>query len=667
VKPPAVPDTALANKKRAAKIPKSIRSGEHSKFAHYIRPMLARLHEGPFDDPDWIFEIKWDGYRAIAEIGDKETRLYSRNGLSFKDLYPIVFEELKNVKHPCILDSEIVALDKDGLPRFQLLQQYMTSQTVQLCYYVFDCLSVNGQSIEDRPLLERKEILKTLLPESEVIRYCDHIAERGKDFFAAVTAKHLEGMVAKRADSRYVENARPSDWLKVKNVVEEEAVIAGYTEPQGSRKYFGALVLGIYKNGKLTYIGHTGTGFTEKSLKEVYRQLQPLVTEESPFDKKVPVNGRVTWVRPQLVCNLKYGEITTEGIRRIPVFLGLRLDKDANEVQPEVTDNHSKKRTNKKSIMTKYAAKAESHPQEKEHDETKTIDGEDIMLSHLSKVFWPNEGYTKGDVVDYYEAIWPYMEKYLKDRPESLLRMPNGIIDKGFFHKDAGEHVPQYVKTESLWSESAEKDIHYIICNNRPTLLYMANLGCIEINPWNSRLNSLDNPDYLIMDLDPSDNNTYDQVVETALVIRDVLDKAGAVSYPKTSGASGIHVYVPLGAQYDYEHAKEFAHVVASLAHEQLPGITTLERSLSKRSKDQIYIDYLQNRRGQTLACAYSIRPKPGATVSTPLEWKEVKKGLLPTDFTFKNIMKRLEKKGDLFEGVLGKGVDIKKCLKNLG
>ncbi len=615
--------------------------------------MLAKLHDVPFDDPNWIYEIKWDGYRAIAEVSKERTRLYSRNGLSLSEDYPAIFEELKKIKKEVVLDGEIVALDKDGKPSFQLIQQYEQRGEAPICYYVFDCLSVGGKSTEGTPLLERKKILKTLLPDSDLVKYCDHIEERGKDFFALVKKQGLEGMIAKRADSVYKEATRSADWLKVKNMIMEEAVIAGYTEPGGSRRYFGALVLGLYKKGKLVYIGHTGTGFNEKTLKDVYNKLQPLKTKESPFGVKVPLNGAVTWVKPKLVCNLKYAEVTQGGTRRHPVFMGLRIDKAPEEVHEEIRDNDS----------------AEDHKEKDKQvtmEATKSISGKKLAFTHLDKVFWPDEGYTKGDVIDYYNTMYPHIIKYMKDRPESLLRMPNGLADKGFFHKDAGLNAPDWVKHIALYSESANKDVNYIICNDKPTLLYLANLGCIEMNPWNSRLKHLDNPDYLVMDIDPSERNTFEKVTETANVIKEILDKAGAVSFPKTSGATGIHVYVPLGAKYNYDQAKEFAHVVAAMTQQQLPEFTSLERSLSKRGKDNIYIDYLQNRKGQTLSCAYSLRPKPGATVSTPLEWKEVKKGLHPSDFTIKNIMKRIEKKGDLFGGVLLKGIDMMKCLKKL-
>ncbi len=304
--------------------------------------MLARLHDAPFNDPDWIYEIKWDGYRAIAEIGKNATRLYSRNGLSFEADYPLIYEELSKIKKEAIIDGEIVALDARGKPAFQLIQQYEQNGDVPICYYVFDCLSVNGKSIEDKPLTERKKILRSILPKSDVIKYSDHVEERGKDFFKAVKKKGLEGMIAKRAEGSYKEGYRSADWLKVKNIVIEEAVIAGYTAPSGSRKYFGALVLGLYKKGKLIYIGHTGTGFNHNTLKEVYQKLQPLKTTNTPFDTEVQVNAPVTWVKPKLVCNLKYSEITQDGHRRHPVFMGLRIDKEAQEVHEEV--RNSKKR-----------------------------------------------------------------------------------------------------------------------------------------------------------------------------------------------------------------------------------------------------------------------------------------------------------------------------------
>ncbi|MFT3824875.1 MAG: non-homologous end-joining DNA ligase [Chitinophagaceae bacterium] len=297
--------------------------------------MLAKLHDKAFDDKDWVYEIKWDGYRAIAEINGSRSRLYSRNGLSFEHKYPLIFEQLGTIKQKMIIDGEITALNPKGLPSFQLLQQYETDQTVPLVYYVFDILKAGNRSLEKETLVERKKILEELLPQNDVIRYCDHIEEKGIAFFKQVKKQGLEGMIAKKADSLYYEGTRSSDWLKVKNVLTDEAVIVGYTRPRNSRKYFGALILGVYKKNKLVYIGHTGTGFTDKTLKAVYNKLQPLVVKTSPFDTQVKVNAPVTWVKPKLVCNLKFTEVTADGSRRHPVFMGLRDDKIAKEVHAE--------------------------------------------------------------------------------------------------------------------------------------------------------------------------------------------------------------------------------------------------------------------------------------------------------------------------------------------
>lgn len=613
--------------------------------------MLATLHDKAFDDENWVYEIKWDGYRAITELNGKEVRFYSRNGISFANEYTTLYDELRKLKIKAVLDGEVVALDEQQKASFQNLQRYQQDENIQLVYYVFDILSLKGKSVENKPLLERKGILQQLLPsDNPFIRYCDHIEGKGKAFFEALKTEGLEGMIAKRADSVYREGTRSSDWLKVKHMQTEEAIIAGYTAPRSSRKYFGALVLGTYKDGRLEYIGHTGTGFTEKTLKEVYQQLQPLVTDTNPFGKKVRLNAPVTWVKPELVCNLKFTEVTKEGNRRHPVFTGLRKDKAPEEVSD---GNDSAPDTDKTKTQVTRANMT-----------GKTIAGNKATLSNLDKIYWPGEGYTKGDLLDYYDKVYPFIIKHLKGRPQSLKRNPNGINGPSFFHKDAGEHVPDWMSTFPVWSDSTDKTIDYLVCNNKSSLLYIANLGCIEINPWNSTVDSPDRPDYLVLDIDPSDNNTFDQVIECALVIKEVLDEAGVSSYCKTSGATGLHVYVPLGAKYTYEQARQFSELVATLAQERLPAFTTLERSLSKRGKNRIYIDYLQNKQGATLSCAYSVRPKPGATVSAPLDWKEVKAGLSPQQFHMKNMLQRLERKGDLFLPVLKKGVDLLKALK---
>ena len=584
--------------------------------------MLASTGKEVFDSTDWLYELKLDGYRAIAETGPEAVQLYSRNGLSFLEKYPPLVKALQKIKHSAILDGEIVVLNEKGFPDFQQLQHYEEHPQAHIVYYVFDLLMLNGIDTTSLELVQRKELLKKLVGKHATIRYCDHIENEGTAFYHQVVAQQLEGIMAKKKDSGYHPGLRSKNWLKIKHVQTQEAIIAGFTEPKGSRQYFGALILGQHNGQELSYIGHTGTGFTTTSLRELHTLLQPLITKTSPFKARIKVNAPLKWVKPKIVVEVKFTEMTDADNMRHPVFLRLRPDKNVQEMKSPFTN--------------------------------------------LDKVFWPKEGYNKGDVINYYDSLSTYILPYLKNRPLSLKRNPNGILDEGFYQKDAGPDTPDWVNTHQIHSTSASKDIDYIICNNKRTLLYLANLGCIEFNPWNSRTNALDKPSYIVLDIDPADKNTFSQVIETALVIKGILDKAGATCYCKTSGATGLHIYVPMGNKYAYEMAKDFAHLVAMLAQEQLPDFTSLERSLEKRGNN-IYIDYLQNRSGQTLASAYSLRPRAGATVSTPLEWKEVKSGLLPADFTIENTLRRIQKKGDLFAGVLGTGINLASCLKKLG
>jgi len=615
--------------------------------------MLAKETANAFDDKDWLFEIKWDGYRAISEIKDGNVLLYSRNGNSFIKDYPLVARELKKIKHDAILDGEIVILNEEGKSDFQKLQHYEDNTQYPICYYVFDLLSLNGNSTYELPLIERKELLKKLLPKNPVIKYSDHIIAKGKDFFEAAKKNDLEGIMAKKAESLYHPGARTGNWLKIKYHKSQEVIIAGFTQPTGSRKYFGALVLAIPDGDSLKYVGHTGSGFTDINLKETYEMLKPLIQKKSPFDEVVKTNAPATWVKPILVAEIKFTEWTTDNKMRHPIFLRLREDKPVKEI-------------NMASIKKTKPQKQQPVAEEKPNGEIKAFGKIKVNTTNLNKMYFPDEAITKGMVIDYYQQIADYILPYLKDRPQSLKRNPNGILDKGFFHKDAGDEAPEWVKSIEIYSESAKKEIDYIICNDPQTLAYLNNLGCIELNPWNSRIKSPGKPDYLIIDIDPSEKNNFEQVIETALAFKAILDKAGADSYCKTSGATGLHIFLPMGKKYLYEQVKDFAHFLCMIVNEQLPKFTSLERNLQKRGNNKIYLDYLQNRRGQTIASAYSLRPHPGATVSMPLLWKEVKSGLTPAAYTIHTALPRIKKMGDIFSGVLGKGIDLKKCIENL-
>ncbi|WET47563.1 DNA ligase D [Chryseobacterium indologenes] len=620
--------------------------------------MLAKPFEKAFNDKDWLFEIKWDGYRAIADLSRDEPLFYSRNGISFLSKFDKIAHDFSQQQYQMILDGEIVAYNDQGNPSFQLLQQIGDHPNLALVYQVFDLLWLNGHSTKELPLIQRKELLKEALVETDTIKYCDHFPEKGIAFFEQMKKMELEGMIAKRAGSQYVENYRSTEWLKIKFSNTEEAIICGFTEPRGSRKSFGALILGKYVNQELIYCGHTGTGFNQTSLKELHKRLKKMMIKSSPFNVIPKTNTPVTWVKPELVCEIKYSEITKDGIFRHPVFMGVREDKEPEEVKDQEIQP-KKSQTMKAKASSK---KAENSEKEKEI----TLNRHIVKLTNQDKIYFPNDGITKGDVIDYYQSVAEYILPHLKNRPLSLNRFPNGIEEQGFYQKDAGDHIPDWVKTTQVYSESNDKYIDYVYCNDKATLAYLNNLGCIDLNPWNSSLPDLEHPDYLVLDLDPSKKNTFDEVIETALQVNEVLQSIKIKGYCKTSGSTGIHIYIPMAGKYDFDQVKDFAHILMKQVHEKLPEITTLERSLQKRDSSKIYLDYLQNRTGQTLASVYSLRPKQGASVSMPLGWDELKPGLLPTDYTIKNALERIKDKGDLFKPVLGRGIDMIRALEQL-
>jgi bifunctional non-homologous end joining protein LigD len=619
------------------------------KMPHKIKPMLATLSDEVFDNENWVFEIKWDGYRAIAEIEEGKVELYSRNNISFNEKFKPVTETLSEINHNVIFDGEIVSVDSNGISKFQLLQNFQKTGEGNLTYYIFDIIYLDGYDLKNLPLIERKGIIQKILPTFPNIKYSDHIEKEGKLFYKIAEEKKVEGILAKNKQSRYQINKRSAEWLKLKIKIQQEAVICGFTKPKGSRKNIGALILGAYQGNELIYIGHSGGGFTEDELERLKRKFEPLVRKTCPFKEVPKTNTPATWVEPKLVCEISFSEWTEEGLMRHPIYLGLREDKKPAEVVKEISGNNV----------------SASQPEDKTSgDKEVEINNHKIKLTNLNKIYWPVEGFTKRDLIDYYRKAVDYILPYLIDRPQSLNRYPNGINGKSFYQKDINQKPPDWVQTKKIYSESIDKEINFMICNDEETLVYMANLGCIEINPWFSRITNLDNPDYFVIDLDPEDIS-FEKVIETALVVKDVFDNLGIESFCKTSGSTGLHIYVPLGAKYEYNVAKDFAHLIGKIVNNRIPEFTSLERSPSKRKK-KVYLDYLQNRSGQTLAAPYSVRPRPGATVATPLYWEEVKEGLSPKNFTIFNIPDRLNNIGDIFENVLGKGIDINKSIKKL-
>jgi bifunctional non-homologous end joining protein LigD len=621
--------------------PKTLDKAPKASYPKDIKPMLATLVDQPFDHPDWIYEIKWDGYRVVSYLNKGKVEMRSRNNLPFNEKFEVIEEALVRWNIKAVIDGEIVALDEKGNANFQQLQNVLKHrENAHLVYYVFDILWFEGRDLTGLTLLERKDILKSIFPAGDdSLRYSDHIVEKGSTFLAAAVKNGLEGVMAKRADSRYETGARSGSWLKMKNNQRIEAVIAGFTSPRRSRKHFGAIILGKYIGKQLVYIGHSGSGFDDNDLNELSKRFQPLITGKCPFKTVPRTNQPATWLRPELVCEVKFTEWTKDKILRHPIFVGMRDDKNgANE-------------KNEKMVKT--------------DEKMMKVGGQELTLTHLNKIYFPKEKYSKGDVINYYHAIAPYILPYMLDRPQSLNRHPNGITGTNFYQKNVAGKVADWVETYRFNSES-QGAIDFMVCNGEASLIYMASLGCIEMNPWHSRTASPDNPDWCVIDLDP-DGNPYDQVIAVALVIKGILDELKIVACCKTSGATGMHIYIPLKAKYTYDQSRMLARLIVEMAHEdkRIAAFTSLERTPAKRKK-KIYLDFLQNRTIQTLAAPYSIRPRPGATVSTPLQWDELKKGLKPENFTIRNIFDRLREVGDLFKPVLGKGIDLEKTVARI-
>ncbi|MGN6164214.1 MAG: DNA ligase D [Flavisolibacter sp.] len=641
---------------------RKLHNASTSKMPSDIKPMLATLVDEAFNDEDWQFELKLDGYRSLAYVKNGKAEIRSRNNNSFNKKFEPIYDALLQWNINAVVDGEIVVLNEEGVPDFNGIQQWNRKKQGQLVYYIFDLLWLDGLDLMQEPLHIRQEILKQIIPENSALRFSDHIDAIGKDFFEIARQNNLEGIIAKKKDAPYIPDSRSKTWLKIKAEQRHEAIICGYTKKRDTDRLFSSLLLGVYEKGKLKYIGQAGTGYSASLQQELVKKMKPHVTQTCPFEDEPSLTEPTVWLKPFLVCEVKYTELTNEGVMRHASFQGLREDKaafelndekeqDADEVIAEVKEEELQNQS------TSLISKSEA-------EKIVTVDGHNLKFTNLKKIFWPKEKITKGDLLNYYGAIADYMMPYMKDRPQSLNRFPNGIEGKNFYHKNMGGKVDSWLKTFQRFSDSSGEPKDFLICTNTASLLYMANLGCIEMNPWHSRVQSPLFPDWCVIDLDPG-AISFEKVIETAQVVKQVLDTLQVPSYPKTSGSTGIHIYIPLGAKYNYEQSKQLAELVVNLVHEELPAFTSLIRNPQKR-KDKIYLDYLQNRPIQTICAPYSVRPKPGATVSAPLHWSEVKKGLKISAFTIKNIFERVKTEGDLFEGVLGKGIDLNKTLKGL-
>ena len=607
--------------------------------------MLATMAERPFSGKEWLFEIKYDGVRALAHRNGDAVELYGRSGQVITGRYPEIVGALRALPvDGFLIDGEIVALDESGKPSFQRLQARMgltkpldierATATVPVVGIFFDCLALDGHDLRRLPLLARKECLSFLLPPLGPVHYGGHVLEHGALFFEAASEQRLEGIVAKKVGSLYV-GGRSREWVKVKCQRRQEFVIGGYTAPQGSRGYLGALHVGLYEEARLVYVSKVGTGFDQAGLKKLWEALQPLGRATSPFEVGSPAGRGHHWVEPRLVCEVRFTEWTRDGGIRHPTFLGLRDDKKPEDCRREPLVN--------------IAAEPLSPAPQPLPRESK--------ITNPKKIFWPSEGYTKGDLIAYYEAIAPLLLPYLKDRPLVLTRYPDGITGKSFFQKDAPEFVPAWVRTERIYSKDAEREIDYFVVNDVETLRYIVNLGTIPLHLWSSRLGSLDRPDWLVLDLDPK-GAPFADVVKVARALHRILDELDLANYVKTSGATGLHILVPLAARYTHEEARTFARLLAVLGVEAQPEISTIARPVRARG-GKVYIDFVQNGHGRTVVASFSVRPLPGAPVSCPLRWEEVTGRLDSTHFTIKTLPARFEKIPDPLVPVLTGSIDM--------
>jgi bifunctional non-homologous end joining protein LigD len=708
-----LPDTA--SKRSLLLDPAQAPGARRGPLPRMLAPMLPSLVERPFSNPNWLFEPKLDGYRVIATLDQGEVHLASRRGLDCSAEYPWLVEALRQQPYrDAIYDGEIVALDEQGRPSFQLLQNRGGEPRPHLVYYAFDVLFRDGYDLRGVPLEHRKALLNSsLFPiPGDRVRIVEAFPEHGTTLYEAVKANGMEGVVAKRRDSRYDAGKRTDAWLKIKATQSDEFVVGGYTVGSGSRATtFGSLAVGYYKPGasKLTYVGHAGSGFDDRTLQTLHPRLEALRTDESPFDGEVPgfgrwrrpgkVEGPSIWVRPDLVAQVKYAERTSDGILRAPVFMGLREDKAARDVgEIEIVEPPSALRqaepANAGAEPTELVGELVNHKGEKL---TLKVDGHEIAFSNLNKIFWPALGdqrpLTKRDLVIYFARVAPYLLPHLHDRPLTLVRFPNGITGGHFYQKHWEQRLPMFLETVLLYSDQNKGDGEYLLANNLPTLLWLGQLADIELHTWYSRVNpagdaeglpttfagSLDNmqqsvlnyPDFVVFDLDPYlysgkeargaepelHAEGFAATSEVALWLKAMLDELGLASFVKTTGRTGLHIYVPIERSLDHHATHSISETLARFLVQQHPAQVTAEWAVGKR-KGKVFADYNQNVRGKTLASIYSPRVLPWAAVSMPLRWDEVGK-VFPTDFTILSAPDRLRQVGDLWSDILQSKRDL--------
>ena len=595
--------------------------------------MLAETREEPFSKTGWVYEIKLDGYRMVASVIEGEGRLRTRNGHDATPAFPEVERALRSLPYSrLVLDGELVVHDPQGLPSFQRLQRRarlsrahdvrQASVELPATLYLFDVIGFEDFDVRSLPLTKRKALLREVLPPVGPLKFADHLEEHGTAFYEQVSQMGLEGIMAKRADSSY-QGRRSADWIKVRADRRGEFVIVGFTEPKGSRGGFGALHLAAYEGEDLVYVGRVGTGFAAAELESVRETLDTVVRDDAPC-VKAPKGQAHRWVDPVVVCEVRYKEWTDEVLLRHPAFLQFCDDKNPREcLHPGTLDTEDKE---------DFAVEA-------------SYVGPELQFTNQDKLFWPEDGYTKGELIDYYRVIAPWMLPYLRDRPVVMTRFPDGIDGKSFFQKDAPGFAPDWIRREVMWSEDTERDLNYFVADTEESLLYIINLASIPLHIWASRVTTLEQPDWCVIDLDPGEA-PFGHVVQIARAVHRVCDEIELPNFVKTTGKTGLHVLVPLGRQLTFDQTKSMGELLSRVVTAELPEIATIAR-LPAHREGKVYVDYLQNGRGKLIVSPFCVRPFKGAPVSMPLHWDEVNDTLNVRDHTIKNAPDRMTKLGE--------------------
>jgi bifunctional non-homologous end joining protein LigD len=618
-----------------------------------LRPMLAMRGDAPFSRAGWLFELKYDGVRIVAVKDGSAVRLLARTGGDRAHLYPEVARAVGRLPLTRFaIDGEVAALDERGRSSFERITQRFTQNDpaaiaraeveIPVVYYVFDLLGAEGFDARGLALEGRKELLARFVPRAGVVRFADHVTGQGENLFAAAVANELEGVIAKRADSRYESGRRSRSWLKLKAPRTARLAIVGWRAGRGSRARMGALLLAWRRGDAWVYAGSVGSGLDEATIDALLPRLEASRLPKPPcVGVPEPPPGAARWVRPELACEVRFTEVTSAGLLRQPVFVALREEARVEDCGPPA-----------------HLAGPRSAAEPPPAAGPPPVPPEEPRLTRLDKVFWPGEGYTKGDLLAYYEAVWPWLAPYLRDRPVVLTRYPDGIEGKSFFQKNAPDFTPAWVQRVRI------DDTDYFLCNDLRTLLYVINSGAIPLHVWSARAQHIERPDWLVLDLDPK-GAPFEDVVRVARHIHALLDELGAPSFVKTSGQDGLHVLVPLAARLDHAHARALGEVLARVVCAELPEIATVVRPVAARG-GRVYVDFLQNGRGKLIAGPLSVRPRAGAPVSMPLAWSRITRRLDPARFTLRTAPALLRRGGDPCAPVLAGRTDVARVLAAL-